>query len=341
MKTTSFLLLVIALLLPRIIVAQARQYPDSIRVELPGQGAIAIFELRMYAKDKEIVSTFPARLSEICEHVRKSIAESEWSNAHTVTVTADKTDRNEKGYQIIITKKMEEVTRLRIKETTVLELLPPGWDLTIRMERSVVHVYAPDFAALEAVARLNFGPLTAYLATQDDFVNAPRMGVFSRVIMRDEKITPAGATGRRLPADMLGLHAGAGVGLVGDRIYPDVNFITAIYLANRFQDNRQRIAVGYELKLLSGRTEENAFRSTPASFITASYGINFSDKRSRWTALGVGYMVHNRSDMFTGRTLKISLESDIGSEKLNLVPELFLTDDFRKSIFGIKLSYKF
>lgn len=52
-------------------------------------------------------------------------------------------------------------------------------------------------------------------------------------------------------------------------------------------------------------------------------------------------MIHNRSDMFTEKTLKIFLESDIGSEKLNIVPELFLTDDLKKSVFGIKLNYKF
>jgi hypothetical protein len=227
-----------------------------------------------------------------------------------------------------------------VEDNTVLELLPPGWTITIRTERAVAHLYAPDLAAIEAISQSSFEPVLKHLETEDAFVNTKRMGVFTRVVMQDERVTPAGS-GHRFPADMLGLHAGAGVGIAGDRIYPEFNSIVAIYLANRFSNNRQRIAAGYELKLFPGRSAENAFRSRPASFTTLSYGINFNAKRPRWTAIGVGYLIHNRSDLFAGKTLKVFLESDIGSDKLNIVPELFLTDDFKKSIFGVKLNYKF
>ena len=341
MKTVSALFLTITLVLPAFVFGQSRQYPDSIRVELPELGAIVIFELRVYAKDKEIISTLPARLSELVKHIKMSISEDQWSNAYSVTVTPDKNDDDKKRSHIVITRKKEDVTRLRVAENIVLELLPPGWDLTIRMERAVVHVYVPDLTGLEAISRKSFDPLLTHLASEEEFASAQRMGAFVRVVMRDDGITTAGESGHRLPADMLGLHPGAGVGIAGDQFYPEFNFITAIYLANRFQSNRQRIAAGYELKLFSGRTEENTFRSSPASFVTLSYGVNFSGTRPRWTVLGVGYMVHNRSDIFTGKTLKVFLESDIGSEKLNIIPELYLTDDFKKSVFGIKLNYKF
>lgn len=341
MKTTPAFFLMIAILLPAFTFGQTRQYPDSIRVELPDPGAIAIFELRVYAKDKEIVRTFPARLATIVNHIKKSIPESQLRDSHIVDVAPDKTDDEKKRSHITITKKKADVTRLRVEEDTVLELLPSGWEITIRTERSMVHLYVPEFAELEAISKMNFEPVVTYLATEETFVNPARMGVFTRVVMQNERITPASSPGHRLPADMLGLHPGAGVGLAGDRFYPEFNVITAIYLANRFSNNRQRIAAGYELKLFSGRTEENAFSVKPTSFVILSYGINFRGDRPRWTALGFGYMVHNKSDIFTRKTLKIFLESDIGSEKLNIVPELYLTDDFKKSVFGIKLNYKF
>jgi hypothetical protein len=252
----------------------------------------------MYAKDKDIILTFPTRLAEVVNHIKKSIPTSQLRERHIVDVAPDKTDDEKKRSHIIITKKKEEVTRLRIEDTTVLELLPPGWEITIRTARSVVHVYVPEFADLEAISKMNFQPVVTHLATQESFVNPARMGVFTRVVMHNEQVIPAGTPGHRLPADMLGLHPGAGVGLAGDRFYPEFNFITAIYLANRFSNNRQRIAAGYELKLFSDRTEENAFSVTPVSFVTLSYGINFSSERRRWTALGFGYMVHNKSDLF-------------------------------------------
>jgi len=341
MKTTSVFFLTIVLLLPAFVFGQAKQYPDSIRVELPDQGAIAIFELRVYAKDKDIVLTFPTRLADIVNHIKKSIPASQLRDSHIVEVAPDKTDDEKKRSHIIITKKKEDVTRLRVEEDTVLELLPPGWEITIRTERSVVHVYVPGFAELEAISKMSFQPVVTHLATEEKFVNPGRMGVFTRVVMQNEKITPAGTPGHRLPADMLGLHPGAGVGLAGDRFYPEFNFIAAIYRANRFSNNRQRIAAGYELKLFSGRREDNAFSAKPVSFVTLSYGINFSGERPHWTALGFGYMVHNKSDIFTGKTMKIFFESDIGNQKLNIIPELYLTDDFKKSVFGIKLNYKF
>lgn len=49
----------------------------------------------------------------------------------------------------------------------------------------------------------------------------------------------------------------------------------------------------------------------------------------------------NRSDLFRGKTLKLFLETDIGSSKLIIVPELFLTDDYKEAIMGVKLGYRF
>jgi hypothetical protein len=331
----------LALIVPLLTFGQAKQYPDSIRVEMPDQGAIAIFELRVYEKDKEVIRTFPTRLTNILNHIKRSIPENQLRASHSVTVKLTKDHHDKDQSQITIARKKDEVTKVRIEENMVVELLPPGWEVSIVAERSIVHLYAPEFGELEAISRLNFEPVISHLGTQELFAKPARMGVFARVVMQNEKITPAGTPSTRSRPDMLGLHAGAGAGLAGDRFYPEFNFITALYLANRFTRNRQRIAAGYELKVFSGRTEENAFSVMPASFVTLSYGINFRSDRPRWTALGFGYMVHNRSDIFSGKTLKMYLESDIGSDKLNIVPELFLTDDFKKSVLGIKLNYKF
>ena len=341
MKPMYFFFTAILLLLSGSVFPQARQYPDSIRIELPDQGAIVIFQLRVYAKDKNIISIFPDRLADVVAHVKESITEAQSNEAHTVTVVPDKTDGTDKRSHITVARNNAEVTRLHVEDETMLEVLPPGWEVVMRMERAVVQVYAPDLSGLQAVSQIDFQPLITHLATDDQFANPQRMGVFVRLVMRDGEIVTAGKSGHRLPADMIGLHAGAGIGLAADRFYPEFNFVTGLYLANRFQSNRQRIAAGYELKLFSGRSAENEFRSSPASFVTLSYGINFQGKRPRWTALGLGYMIHNRSDIFTGKTMKIFLESDIGSEKLNIVPELYLTDNLRRSIFGIKLHYKF
>jgi hypothetical protein len=115
----------------------------------------------------------------------------------------------------------------------------------------------------------------------------------------------------------------------------------SFYLANRYKENHQRISAHYDLKLFTGQSSEGDYFSQPASFLSVSYALNFRKDRPRWTGLGVGFLVHNRADIFKVNTMKLFLETDIGSPKLNIIPELYLTDDFKEAIFGIKLNYKF
>lgn len=343
MKPMPILILTLAFLASFVIVqAQPKAFPDSIRVEIPDAGAIVVFELKGYTEDKQILREFPAQLEQIVNDIRKALPETEWSTPHHADIRIEPKDDGQATTKMSVTKTIKLVTVVKNDNSQITELIPPGWELTLHYERGQLYVYAPDLEALESLGKTSFEPVIAKLNVEPAFAKSKRMGVITRLVLKDGMATTAGTAGHRLPADMLGLHAGAGVGMVGDKFYPEFNFITALYFANRYKREHIRVAVGYELKLLSGRTEEGAFRSRPATFLTFSYGMNFAKERPRWTALGVGYMVHDRSnDLFTGKTMKLFLETDIGSSKLNLIPELYLTDDFKKSIFGLKLNYKF
>jgi len=106
---------------------------------------------------------------------------------------------------------------------------------------------------------------------------------------------------------------------------------------------RQRFELTYEIKFFAQTKAEAGFSTHPNSFLSLSYSRNFrgNGERERWVGVGAGLLVHQRGDIFQGKTAKFYLESDIGSTKLNLVPEFYLTDDFKKFMFGLKLSYKF
>src|SRR5690606_12452324 len=134
MKTMSFTILTflaVSLLLPEFALAQARPHPDSVRVELPQEGAIVIFEMRRYAKDKSVISTFGDRLADITTHIKNTIPESQWEDEHTVVATTDNTDEVNKRSHITITIKNKHGTRIRVQESSVLKLLPPGWEITV------------------------------------------------------------------------------------------------------------------------------------------------------------------------------------------------------------------
>lgn len=322
--------------------AQPKSLPDSIRVEMPKHHAIVTFELRQYVENKNVIQAFPNQLGNLLNHLNKSLTASNKQQTHRIEVIFQEEEgKSESDKFIINIHEMHETeTKVTVNGNEILELLPPGWELSIKMKIAEITVYAPDMEQLAALAQLNLEPVIAYLDTNPEVQRQKRFGIISRVIFNEGKVQTA-QTSHRESADMLGLHAGAGVGLVRDRFYPEFNFTTSFYLANRHKENHQRISAHYELKLFTGRSPEGEYRSQPASFLSVSYALNFRADRPRWTGLGVGFLVNNRSDLFTGKTMKLFLESDIGSPKLNIIPELYLTNDFKQALFGLKLNYKF
>jgi hypothetical protein len=319
--------------------AQPKPLPDSIRLEYPDYHALLTFELRQYEENKSIIRNFPAQLANIVKHIKSSITATDQAKPHRVEVLY----AEEKGidqYTLQLSAISDPDTKVTVSEKTIVELLPPGWEVHVRMKQAEIRLYVPDLEQLEQLSGLNMEPVIAQLDKDPETHRQQRFGIISRIIVAGGQVQST-QTSHRLPNDMLGLHAGAGLGLVHERFYPEFNFALSFYLANRYKENHQRISAHYELKLFTGRTSEGDYLTQPASFLSVSYALNFGKDRPRWTGLGAGFLVHNRSDVFRGNTLKLFIESDIGSPKLNIIPELYLTDDYKRSVFGIKLNYKF
>jgi hypothetical protein len=318
--------------------AQPKPLPDSIRVEFPEYQSMITFELRHYDKNKSLIKNFPAQLNDLLKHVSSSLTEAERDKPRHIAFVYATDDDGVERHTLTIRDAAPE-TKATINQNAIIELLPPGWEITIKMKEAEIHVYAPSMTRLTELTQLNLDPIIQQLDGDPETDRQKRMGIISRIIFREGDVTAK--TSHRYPNDMLGLHAGAGVGIVRDQLYPEFNFATSFYLANRYKENHQRISAHYELKLFTGRSLEGEYRSWPSSFVSVSYAMNFRKDRPMWTGLGAGFMVNNKSDLFTGKTLKLFLESDIGSSKLNIIPELYLTNNYKQALFGLKLNYKF
>lgn len=322
-----------------VLAAQPKPLPDSIRLEFPEHQSLITFELREYAGNKDVIRGFPHQLNNLLNHIKSSLTASDRSKPHHV-VAHYLEDKDGGKYTISIRPVSNLETKVTVDEQAILELLPPGWEIAVKMKDAHIHVYAPAFERLEELVGLNLESVIVKLNNDPEALRQKRFGIISRIIMKDGMVQ-ANNTTHRLSGDMLGLHAGAGVGLLRDKFYPEFNFALSVYRANRYKEYFQRISAHYELKLFTGRSPEGAYRSWPANFVSVSYALNFREDRPRWTGVGAGFLVHDRSDLFTGKTIKLFLESDIGSSKLNIMPELYLTDDYNKTLYGIKLNYKF
>jgi hypothetical protein len=327
--------------------SQPKALPDSIRIEFADHKAIVSFELRDYAQEKEIIKNFSSILNPLLENLRKSIPQQELSDPHTVTVVVPRdpkpaflSAKELSTQQEIRIQRETAVTTITTKDNAITELLPPGWKVSIKANRYHISIYAPDFETLITLTKLDFQPAMKTLDADSYTNQSRRKGFDARIVMQRETVAFS-KIDHRYPHDLLGLHVGAGVGVFRERIYPELHFTAAFYFSNRFRAFNQRVDFTYELKYFSGRTTEGNYQSLPNSFLSVSYSRNFAKERPRWTGIGVGYLIQSRGDLYTGKTMKFFFNSDIGSSKLNLVPEFYLTNDFKKFTFGLKLKYDF
>lgn len=330
-------------------------FPDSIRVEFPQKKALVIFEMKRYQKDTQFISTFPELSQWLLEYIVKaSPADGKEKPKHIIVRLKPESEKliiraggagsafKREGEKAEIT--IEEPTtktNLLVRQNTIEELLPPGWEVTIHAQDVIVHIYATAFEGLEALSKQDFNSVVTTLNSDKGMEGIGKKRIEARFIFQDDKISQQVIEFIH-PGDMLSLDIQAGVGLYRERFYPELTFVAGLHFNDRFSRTNQRIKASFSSMFFTEKQAEGGYETNVNSFVSLSYGRNFSrSDRPKWTSLGVGYLVHKRGDYFEGKTMKFFFESDIGSSKLNLVPEFYLTDDFKKFQYGLKLTYTF
>lgn len=311
------------------------EFPDSLRVELPDLQAIILFEIKNIKENTQDIENFSNRIKKIQNFLTKSIAD--LSIAHHVVIT----ENEQLKQSITITQPAQQTTRLRINDNEIQELLPPGWEIVWNSPASIIHLYIHDINKLEPVSQVDFVAMASKLTleAEQSFVGRKRMIAHTIIknnetVFRDVKF--------QMPSDFLGIHFGVGFGNLQNKFYPELNLSVAVYRGNHFNQMRQKIGVDLQSQFFTS-TNNDGRLSSDNTFLSLSYGRNFSkaNQRQRWTTLGAGLLVKQSGDIYQGNTAKFYFQTDIGSSKLNLVPEFYLTDNFKKGLLGIKLNYVF
>jgi hypothetical protein len=350
--------LIILVTLATIVNAQSttRPYPDSIRVEFSDHQAIVVFEMKYLLRDQEIVKTFPATLNELLIQAKKGLPQNlatvephhidvrhYKSKGHILNTSAGgHSFRTVESRSVVTLSQLQQPqTTMTITKGTVTELLPPGWRISIAASDYKITVYGETFASLEAITQETFDAVIQKILDEPSMKKIGKNAIISRAVIQN-KVVAHQETSFIFPGDFLGLHPGGSVGVLNNTLYPEFFFKTAFYFSDRFGARKERFEITYDLSFFTAPTE-SGFGSNNNAFLSASYARNFrkANERPRWIALGAGYLIHNGGYPFTGKTMKIFMETDIGSSKLNIVPEFYLTNDFKKGTFGMKLQYKF
>jgi hypothetical protein len=311
------------------------EFPDSLRVELPDQRAIILFEIKNVKENTQDIERFSDRIKKIQNYITTSIADV--SITHHVLIKEN--ERLEQ--EITITQTEQQKTQLKIKNNEIQELLPPGWEIVWLTPQSIIHLYIHNINEIVSVSQVDFIDIASKLKAeaQQSFVGRKRMIAHSIIknnetIFRDVKF--------QMPSDFLGIHLGVGFGNLQNKFYPELNISVAVYRGNHFNQIRQKFGIDLQSQFFT-TTNNDGRLSNDNTFLSLSYGRNFSkaNQRQRWTTLGAGLLVKQNGDIYQGNTAKFYFQTDIGNSKLNLVPELYLTDNFKKALLGIKLNYVF
>lgn len=314
-------------------------YPDSIRIELPAHNVLIVVEAKRFHQGISALDDLPSLLNEWQDLIKNSHEQTEKCASHKVHIS---TDLN--GFtKVSIHEENDNLTQLLIKEKQLVQLLTPGWEIYYQSENYKLYLYAENIESLGKILPADFEIVKSRLNESKTF-SVARKSVKSRFIVKNGTIEHQDIKYYH-PLDMVSLSASTGLGVIRNKIYPELTGSLGFYLADRFNRHSHRIELSYASMYFADLRPESTYSNNISSFLSLSYSKNLGGKGQRpiWLGLGAGLKVQEAGDFdfFTGKTMKIFLITDPGSAKFSVVPELYLTDDFKKSVFGVKLHYRF
>ncbi len=347
---TTFLLL--GLTVQSLAQPKFKLYPDSIRVELPDFNGMVVFEMRNYAQSTDFVRIFSKTLGEALGNVKKStgkpLAESEplHIEMHIMPEGWKEVGIGTKPFgekQLVSIRPMDppQTTMTIIKDKGIVELLPPGWELHLISKDYNVKVYASTFAAMESIVSVDFGIVAEAMSADEGMKTLGRKSIESQFIVRNQRIDQR-AVNYVHPGDQISLGIYGGVGLVQNILYPELSFKLALNFRDRFRRPNFRTSLIYDNLFFAQQTTDG-FATNINGFLSAGFEKNFNRKTAQpsWSGLGIGFLVRNSGNYFTGNTAKFFITHSIPNSRFSVIPEFYLTDDFKKFTFGMTLKYSF
>lgn len=304
-------------------------YSDSLRLEFPDQKAIVVFQsLKMDGGDS-VVERLPAMMVNIASYVEKSSAD---INTPYVIEMQELADLQQ---SITIRPISDQSTRIKVRDGKIIELLPPGWEVFIWLESSKVYIYAQDFNSIKKLAQEDFGIVVQALHAEIANEKRKRNSITARMVISEGSIKYKEVKFEK-PEDFLVLGGNAGIGLINTKLYPELAISVGTYFSGNTKLVKKRI------ELINNYMFGGIKNAEITSFLSLVYSKNFNKKdgRPKWNGVGLGGLLADGGNFFNGATIKVFLITDLGNSKLNLIPELYLSEGAYGQ-FGMKLNYTF
>jgi len=127
------------------------------------------------------------------------------------------------------------------------------------------------------------------------------------------------------------INANIGIGLIKDKIYPNLYLRIGIYY------NEYQFGVNGSSYFLFKQTATDNFEIFRNSFI----GIELLKLRKEKSNMGIGisYLAEDELESFSNTTLKLSLINEI--KYITILPELIFTDNFKIVFPSVTINFRF
>lgn len=138
--------------------------------------------------------------------------------------------------------------------------------------------------------------------------------------------------------DLIELKGGGGLGLVRNVLVPEFGINVGLVLHGRSLVPSKMLTAKYAMQYFFSENAEGAFRTDIESFAMLEYGWNYSSNPAKpsWFNVGVGYLLSNQSDMYSGTTMKLYITQHFKSG-IFFAPELYATNDLGNFFPGVRV----
>lgn len=311
-----------------------REYPDSIRIEFPSEGAFIIIKEKNIINNDSVFSQLPQLLNALLSDLEKGIADTAIPYKVLVTYLPNG-DRK----MLITEQKTNTNTEIVSRNNQIIQLVPTGWEMEIKKDRGNIYIYAPSFSNMKALTEQNFSLIQENM-NKELATELNRNSLSSRFVVQNNNLL-TNDHHRTGVQDILSLNIGAGFGFTGDRFHPFTKGMLTISLRDRSNMYRHRIEVSATTSFYTFKTTEGNLYSKASNFIDLSYNFNTEkgNKKSSWIGLGGGLLTTKKANFFTGKTARFFINKSIGN--FNITPQLYLTNDYKDRLVGLGVSYSF
>ena len=328
-------------------------YPDSIRIEMTDIQALVVVEMREYRKDSLLLRNFPTHLGQLLEHIKVGYSPEVFGKG-PMRIEVNETPEGVKEVKlkqvpfgqkqvVSLSAQQNAITQMTITaEKGIIEVLPPGWEMYVITPRYKAKIYAADLAGLENIAKQDFSAIVSSLGSEKRVKELGRSSIESVYVLRNSEISER-TINYTFPGDQISLSAQAGVGLFRDKFFPELSVRLGTQFRDRFRRENFRASLSYNFMFFAERAPEGGFTTNVNSFLSGMYEVNFNrgNGAARWSGLGAGVLLRRSGDYFTGNTAKFFVTHHVAGNRVQLVPEFYLTNDFKSFAFGMTLRYQF